>query len=303
VDGPLGDGTEDGHNSPVDVIGLGSGVIAVTAGWNHTCAIISGGGVKCWGSNMSGQLGDGTTEERHIPADVVGLASGVVAIAAGGEHTCALTSGGALKCWGGNYNGQLGDGSSNIHHTPVEISGFASHATAIATGSAYACALAGAGRVKCWGIDDYGQLGLGMQSWRSTPGYVVESSVSLNLSYPNGQTGSIFTLIGWNFPPDTQATLSINNQIITTTLAVNPTGSFIFFLDASLADPSGYAVTVSVAPGDGISTDSPIANASTGFILSGYAPLRPQEGGGLTFRVPAGIAYPIFVTHLPMVNR
>ena len=88
------------------------GIVAVTARESHTCALTTGGGVKCWGQNWEGQLGDGTTADRSTPVDVSGLASGVSALSAGRDHTCALTTGGGVKCWGGNWAGQLGDGTT-----------------------------------------------------------------------------------------------------------------------------------------------------------------------------------------------
>jgi alpha-tubulin suppressor-like RCC1 family protein len=306
--GQLGNGTTTNSSVPVNVTGLDSGLTTIVAGGDHTCALVSDSGIKCWGDNGLGQLGDNTTDDRSTPVDVVGLPSGVTAIAAGYDHTCALVSGGGARCWGRNSEGQLGDGTTDPSSTPVDVAGLVSNVTAVAPGWYHTCALVAAGRLKCWGLDSNGQLGIGTTTQRLTPVDVVESAPpSLTTNYAYGQPGSFFTITGWNFSPDAQVALSINGQAITTTITVNPTGSFLFFLDTSGADPGGYAVTVSVIPGNGISLDTSLAapgsyDASTSFLLAEDAPLRPQEGGGQAFSVPADIALHNFV-YLALVAR
>jgi alpha-tubulin suppressor-like RCC1 family protein len=171
--GELGDGTKELRTTPVDVSGLSSGVLAITAGGSHNCALTNAGGIKCWGSNSSGQLGDGTTEDRTVPVDVTGLASSVTAIAAGGSHTCALTSAGSIKCWGANSTGQLGTGTTDPHATPVDVSGLANGVAAISAGAFHTCAVTSAGAVKCWGYNYAGQLGDGTKETRFSPVNVV----------------------------------------------------------------------------------------------------------------------------------
>jgi alpha-tubulin suppressor-like RCC1 family protein len=306
--GQLGDGTADDSNIPVDVTGLDSGVSAIAAGTDFTCTLVSGG-VKCWGNNTKGQLGDGTTENRSTPVNVVGLTSRVTAISTGDSHTCALISDAGAWCWGNDQAGQLGDGATDQQVTPVAVIGLADHVMAISAGGDHTCALAGAGRAKCWGGDRYGQLGIGTLSQHRTPVDVLEfPPLRLTAGYTYGQPGSYFTLSGWNFPPGGQTTLVINGETITTTISVNPTGSFILFLDTSLAEPGGYAVTVSVLPGSNSLLGEPLSeqgdiSATTGFFLWAEAPLRPHEGGGQTFLVPAGIAHTVYFTNLPLVGR
>ena len=156
--GALGNGTTTNPVAPVEVAGLSNGVAAIAVGWYHTCALTAVGGIKCWGDNEYGQLGDGTTTHRRMPVEVAGLSSNVVAIAAGSSHTCALTAAGGVKCWGYNFYGQLGDGTKTDRLTPVDVFGLSSGISAIAAGGDHTCALTAAGGVKCWGDNFLGAL-------------------------------------------------------------------------------------------------------------------------------------------------
>lgn len=167
--GQLGDGSSTDRYTQVDVAGLGVGVSAVVNGGVHTCAITSAGGVKCWGSNASGQLGDGSNNsQQNTPVNVNGLASGVMAIAAGASFTCALTSAGGVKCWGLNSSGQLGDNSLFNRASPVDVQGLTANVAGITAGSNHTCALLKSGGMKCWGSNANGQLGDNSTIQRST---------------------------------------------------------------------------------------------------------------------------------------
>jgi hypothetical protein len=167
--GQLGDGTFVSRDVPAPVSGLSSDVVAVTAGVGHSCALTSAGAVKCWGWNDRSQLGDGSLINRSTPVDVTRLSSGVVTIASGGFHNCALSRTGAMKCWGLNNFGQLGVGTTAIHRTPVGVSGFRSGGVAVMAGYLHTCAVTSAGGVKCWGENTVGQLGDGAAWERHTP--------------------------------------------------------------------------------------------------------------------------------------
>ena len=108
----------------VDLTNLGP-ASSVSSGSSHTCAIHSGGEVRCWGWGYSGQMGNGaSTSYQYTPVSVSGI-SAASSVSAGDEHTCAVLSGGTVQCWGYGYYGQLGNGKSTTSQsTPVEVLGF-----------------------------------------------------------------------------------------------------------------------------------------------------------------------------------
>lgn len=167
--GQLGDGTTVDRLSPVPVAGLNSGVVSVSGGDSHTCAITVGGAVWCWGYNQQGQVGDGTVANRLTPTPVTGLSSGVASVSAGWTHTCAVTNQGQALCWGLNSNGQLGDGTTTQRLAPTQVSGLEAGVASLATGNAYSCAVSEAGAAFCWGSNTDGRLGDGTTTQRLTP--------------------------------------------------------------------------------------------------------------------------------------
>ncbi len=188
---------------PGDVPGLSNGVLAVAVGqsvsavYPFACALTGAGGIKCWGYNGVGQLGNGTTTDSDTPVDVAGLAQGVAGVAAGYLHTCALMSTGGVKCWGRNFEGQLGDGTNIDRSTPVDVVGVTGGIVAVSAGVHDSCALSSTGGVKCWGRNEWGQLGDGTRGTRNRPvdvAFVIQQTLVLRASRPAGTVRSGHTI-------------------------------------------------------------------------------------------------------------
>ena len=157
-------------SGPVTVGGLPALATKVVAGLAHTCARLADGTVACWGSNQEGQLGQGTFAASpapaivHGPAGTTGPLSGVIDIAAGTVHTCALVVNQGVFCWGDNTFGQLGTQPTNPANAqsalPLAVTGLQSSAIGVAAGAFHSCAKLITDAAQCWGDNDSGQLGV-----------------------------------------------------------------------------------------------------------------------------------------------
>ena len=164
--GGTGNGSLDRTRSDVPLAAAKGFIFeALAIGGDFMCGRRAAGDVVCWGENAAGQLGDGTTSARGVPAVVPGLSS-ASSIVAGGRHACALASG-KVRCWGANEMGQLGDGSRSARSLPVEVAGLGAVAS-LSAGYAHTCAVSD-GRPFCWGRDWEGQLGHDTAYIRPTP--------------------------------------------------------------------------------------------------------------------------------------
>jgi alpha-tubulin suppressor-like RCC1 family protein len=159
--GQVGDGTTQQRNSPVIVPGL-SGVTSIAANFESTCAVVAGA-VKCWGGNAHGELGSGTglTTPSMVPVAAVGLESGQRSVTTGGRTACALSLGGAVKCWGANRLGSVGDGTYVDKTSPVAIPELQSDIIAVQMGNETGCAVTEDLLQLCWGGNYSGQLANG----------------------------------------------------------------------------------------------------------------------------------------------
>ncbi|MBN2084614.1 MAG: hypothetical protein JW748_05265 [Anaerolineales bacterium] len=160
--GQLGYGAvEDYRFTPMDVAGLAMSAERISADGGQACALTIYGGIRCWGNNKYGQLGDGTGDTRSTPVAVHDPAQGMRNVAAGWNHTCGITRAGGALCWGWNYSGQLGDGTKASRAVPAEVYGLGEGAEVLSLGWAHTCAVTDLGGVKCWGANESGQLGDG----------------------------------------------------------------------------------------------------------------------------------------------
>ncbi|OFZ26582.1 MAG: hypothetical protein A2381_12705 [Bdellovibrionales bacterium RIFOXYB1_FULL_37_110] len=183
--GQLGIGSSGNYQiAPMLITGLSSSKKAylMALGRSHTCALYDGG-VQCFGSNVYGQLGSGSDAVSMKTVPVVGdfvsglgANAGVVQITAGDDHTCALLSMG-VKCWGRNVEGQLGDSTNVYKNIPTDVTGFTANnkAQGVFAGGSHTC-INTSGGARCFGKNNFYQLGNGISVNKNSPDYVLTMS-------------------------------------------------------------------------------------------------------------------------------
>jgi alpha-tubulin suppressor-like RCC1 family protein len=180
--GQLGpDVAGDLHAPGPDLRVRGRAVLALAAGDDHTCAVLEGGALKCWGRNGVGQLGLGDLANRgEGPGQMgdalaeVALGGAAIAVGAGAAHTCAVTADGGVRCWGVGDAGQLGfESGAGSSSPPVSSLALPAPAVSVVAGADYSCALLATGQAVCWGAGARGQLGAGDTTGGATPGAAI----------------------------------------------------------------------------------------------------------------------------------
>ena len=180
--GPLGSPSVSQSYTPVEVVKADdsalTGVVKVSSGGPSVCALTELGTVYCWGGNSYGQLGDGTSTDKSYAVSVIKedgqILTGIIRLAFGDFHVCALAENSTAWCWGRNYEGQLGNGTAGDIRTfageVLEEDGSAlTGAVRISSGAYHTCVVKSDGTVWCWGANGYGQLGDGTTTDRPFP--------------------------------------------------------------------------------------------------------------------------------------
>jgi len=180
--GQLGDGSETDSSVPALPVSGISTAVALSVGTYNDCAIIKGGTVRCWGENSYGQLGNGAQSDREPIPVAVSTISTAVKIAAGYGTSCAVLSDGTIQCWGYNDYGQAGIGAPTYYVLSPSPAKGITNAIAVATGRFHTCAALCDGSARCWGDNDYGQLGNGNVATYSSPAAVKNISTATSVA-------------------------------------------------------------------------------------------------------------------------
>ena len=222
---PLGRNDVSDSDRPLPVLGLPGRVTAVAGGTGHSCAIARQGRLYCWGTNSWGQLGTGEPQGSYLARRVTAMRDNVLAVAAGGNSTCAISANNRLRCWGINVHGQLGNGGSpsGYERRPVPVAdGRRWESVAMGVDShsdhnGFTCAVTIGGLPFCWGYNTSGQLGNGTQTEAFRPVAVsgIGSNVREMAPAHNGEHSCAITGAGiaYCWGGNSYGQLGINSQV------------------------------------------------------------------------------------------
>jgi hypothetical protein len=296
---------------PVDTSGVLAGEtltgIAATVSGAFTCAVDAAGAAYCWGINFFGQLGDGTNASSSVPVavDTSGALAGktLTQVTVGGDQACALDSAGAAYCWGGNYDGELGDGSASSPSVPVAVDTSGALAgktlTQVSAGGFWTCAIDTSGDAYCWGSNSTGQLGDDSTASQS------DVPVPAGPSPPTGVTavpGDATATVSWTAPALAGASLtgytafaSPGGEICitqTTTCTIrgltNDTTYSVTVVAHTPTTNSAASAPASVTPGSGVASPSPphLRQAALQAVVGQPAHSHPVDHQPATRRCP-----------------
>jgi len=286
-------GPSTAHSSaPVTVAGINTAVALTASDGYHSCAVLQDGTVRCWGDNVSGQLGDGSRTTAITPVTVAGITT-AVAVSSGDFHTCALLQAGAVRCWGLNYSGQLGDGTGQDSDTPVQVSGI-STAVAVSVGVLHTCAVLQDGTARCWGYNSNGQAGDGTTTSALAP-VTVSGITTATSAVAAGNNDSCALLRGglvkcWGM--DTYGELgngtTVDAYTPTTVVGINATWTSS---DSTVATIDATGLATGIGPGSVIITATFDGRSGSTTLTVGERPRLTvvRSGSGIVTSSPGGI--------------
>ena len=289
-------GTAADGAAAVNVPGQADTVTAarsVATGLEYSCAVLTDDTVSCWGRNHLAQLGRGSvTPASTAAAAAVSVGAPVSKVAAGKAFACALTTAGAVWCWGENTAGQVGDATAGSPRlAPAQVSNLGGTAVDVVAGGAHACAVLSSGAVRCWGDNSAGQLGMGGTDYtaRDAPATVTALSVT-----PAPTT--VPTVAPTTVPPTAAPTTVPTTAPPATAPPVTSPTTAPAMTPAATASPGSIASTsttsTTVSPASGASTGTTGAVTSTAKPSLRVTVRRGRTVSAATIAKAAGLAIP-----------
>ena len=264
--GQLGDGTQVSSASPVTVAGVND-AMAVSAGGYHTCALLVDGGIRCWGDNYTGELGDGSGSVKSFtPVTPVGIGP-AIAISTFSHHTCALLADRTIRCWGFNYYGQLGNGTTTSSPVPVAVAGVES-AIAISTGEEHSCALFADHTLHCWGRNWSGEYGDGTEVSRTSVDTLANGPHRVCVRASDGEWSDGSACSGFTVYDASLGVVTFAPLTTTPTSGAGVDYRLQFDTDVTGLASTSFSVAGSAAAGPGVCTVTPSSSSGTEFTVS-----------------------------------